>query len=726
MIFLTSPGKTYSVNSISGCTVSAGGTTLATISANVQTTFIAPEEEVIVSDDNAIIVEVTGVGAGGSGGTGGSGGSGGPIDLTGVALLEGGNTFTGDQIINGDLTVSGDVTAEGEYNGAEVIETTDTTITPEAGKYYKYIGTEDTITVVAPVWIGYATISYLETAEPVELEGVTWSPAKPSLTGSGPFVYTLVCAESGSVLASVMNYSVATAEAIQQVAPISWSGLGSAHTAGTGDSYAIGAGAKAMGSYAFVGGCSSQASAYSVAIGGRNAIGTKSRTVTIGSFFSDTDGGHSCTTEGTGSITIGAGANTLNNGSTESSNSITIGCKTSNTGADSVVIGAQSVNTYGSNVVIGASSKSTSICTVAVGFNSEGGYLGISVGKDSKANTQGVALGASAEAGSQGCVSIGWASRAKSKNTIAIGNTASITNTTNADNTVTYSDNTIAIGSAATASAPNAVVMGAGASAVRNNSVVLGTSAIGNGAGGVDGGVTIGSGAENAGAGVVVGHAAKDTYGAGVAIGCRAVVSSIWGVAVGPNSKSSGGSISIGQGTQCLNIHSVAIGQEAKSTVSKSVAIGEKATVSDYGAVVFRSTAEDGTITQLYFSGTNTPLANTYEDGEAMMGYVVTDNAGNVMTDAEGNAMVGTQKLSVLFPNNRGENAFTPTPLGLDDEYTPKPMFRPSDLDLPVEDPTEEPEDVTINIPEPIIPEPEPYTPLPVYPIVEPDIPSES
>lgn len=72
MIFLTSPGKTYSVNSISGCTVSVGGTTLTTIPANVQTTFIAPEDAVIVSDNNAIIVEVTGVGAGGSGGSDGS------------------------------------------------------------------------------------------------------------------------------------------------------------------------------------------------------------------------------------------------------------------------------------------------------------------------------------------------------------------------------------------------------------------------------------------------------------------------------------------------------------------------------------------------------------------------------------------------------------------------------------------------------------------------------
>ena len=76
--------------------------------------------------------------------------------------------------------------------------------------------------------------------------------------------------------------------------------------------------------------------------------------------------------------------------------------------------------------------------------------------------------------------------------------------------------------------------------------------------------------------------------------------------------------------------------------------------------IILISTAEDGTYTQLDFAGANTPLANTYEGGEAMMGYAVKDSAGNVVTDVAGNAMVGTQKVSVLFPNNRVENVFTP------------------------------------------------------------------
>ena len=293
-----------------------------------------------------------------------------------------------------------------------------------------------------------------------------------------------------------------TPEAIQQVVPIAWGEFTTPPTVGSG--FAIGNGSKAAssgtcygtkaeatGAYSTaIGHYSKAPSPYSVALGCDNAQANRRCAITIGSKFgevvNDAQKWHTCTTEGTGSITIGAGANTLNNGDMESSNSVTIGCKAENKGADSVVIGAQ-----------------------------------------------------------------------------------------------------------------------------------------------------------------------------------------------------------------------------AKATAGGTVAIGAGAEAADAGALVFASLSSDRAYkTQLYFSGAGTPLANTYENGEAMMGYVVRDSAGNVMTDAEGNAMVGTQKLSVLFPNNRGENAFTPAMLGLDDEWTPKPMFRPSDLDMPQEEPTE----------------PEEYTPLPVYPIVEPEI----
>ena len=589
--FYVSPGRSYTVTASEGTTITYPGiaTPAATVGSVGSVTFNCTGTEIVVSDNSAKIVQnFNNAGAAVAGAGGGSG------STEGVALLEGGNSFNGDQTITGDVTIdgavtiSGDVTAEGEYNGAEVIETQDTTIIPEAGKYYKYTGTGDTITVTAPVWNGYMTISYLETAEPIDLQGVTWSPAKPSLTGVGPFVYTLVCAESGSILASVMNYSVATAEAIQKIVPMAWDGEGKAfvdkgtyglavgiNASASSTATAFGNGAEALSRAIALGNNAktSNGTYYEVAIG--NGARAKNHcSLILGSALAEIVDGqfveHFATTEGTGSITIGAGANTLNNGDTESSNSVTIGCKASNTGADSVVIGASSSTVGAGSIVIGTAAKTT--------------------------DNQAIAVGAKATA--------------------------------------------------------------------KTNATAIGY------------------------------YANADFHS--ISIGHYAAAKSVGGVSIGNNS--------------VANKHSLSVGSSAKSNANNSIAIGTNAAVSDYGATVIRSTAEDGTYTQLYFSGANTPLANTYENGEAMMGYVVRDSAGNVMTDAEGNAMVGTQKLSVLFPNNRGENAFTPAMLGLDDEWTPKPMFRPSDLDMPQEEPTE----------------PEEYQPLPVYPIVEPEIPSES
>jgi hypothetical protein len=637
--FYVSPGRSYTVTASEGTTITYPGITkpAATVGSEGSVTFNCTGTEIVVSDDDAKIAQnFNNAGAAVAGAGGGSG------STEGVALLEGGNSFSGDQTITGDVTIdgavtiSGDITAEGEYNGAEVIETQDTTIIPEAGKYYKYTGTGDTITVAAPVWNGYMTISYLETAEPVELEGVTWSPAKPSLTGAGPFVYTLVCAESGKVLASAMNYSVATAEAIQKVVPIKWFGsttptltgygialgseatatdavcIGGASSAGksgvvvgvraqtTGDNavalgewsnaskgaVALGSNAVAYYTGAVVVGNMTKAQSSGIAVG-YWAQSNKSTAITIGSLFSETtpDGyvTHTCNTEGTGSITIGAGANTLNNGTTESSNSVTIGCKAENKSADSVVIGASAKLSGQSSILIGAGTKSIYGNSIAIGLNVTAGANGMLIGNN--------------------------------------------------------------------------------ASGTRAASLAIGHNAFANN------GVSIGHGASSEQLAVAIGNSAKVTK----------------------------------------NI-AISIGQNANADAHYSTAIGYKAKVADLGAVVFRSTADDENIsTQLYFSGANTPLANTYEGGEAMMGYAVTDKNGNIMTDAEGNAMVGTQKLSVLFPNNRGENAFTPAMLGLDDEWTPKPMFRPSDIDMPQEEQTE----------------PEEYTPLPVYPIVEPEMPSE-
>ena len=67
-----------------------------------------------------------------------------------------------------------------------------------------------------------------------------------------------------------------------------------------------------------------------------------------------------------------------------------------------------------------------------------------------------------------------------------------------------------------------------------------------------------------------------------------------------------------GYGSYAGGVYSIAIGLSARAEGKRSTAIGVSARAYDLGATVIRSTAEDGTYTQLYFSGANTPLALKY------------------------------------------------------------------------------------------------------------------
>ena len=544
--FYVSPGRSYTVTASEGTTITYPGITkpAATVGSTGSVTFNCTATEIVISDNNAKIAQnFNNAGAAVAGAGGGSG------STEGVALLEGGNSFSGDQTISGDVTIdgtvtiAGDVTAEGEYNGAEVIETMDTTIIPDAGKYYKYTGTGDTITVTAPVWNGYMTISYLETATPVELQGVIWSPAKPSLTGAGPFVYTLVCAESGSVLASVMNYSVATVEAIQQVVPIAW--------------------------------------------------GTFDTPITI---FSN-------------SLVFGNGSRA---GDQWQGGAIVIGHK--------------------SNVSGGS---------ISIGNNNSMGRFALAIG-DNIPNV------------GQRCVAIGHGVDATSSNSIVIGSSSWDYSTK------TTGLSSLVIGHGANISYPAVINLGIlYTEETENGNVTHKTITEGTGS------ITIGAGAKTLNG---------DTESSNsVTIGCKA---------------------------ENKGADSVVIGAQAKATAGGTVAIGAGAEAADAGAVVFASYSTDRSYkTQLYFSGAGSALANTYANGEGIMGYVTTDSAGNVIAS-------GYKKLSALFDEGSMTQPATLDEFG--DWVMPK-VFHPSDLDMPTEEPTE----------------PEEYKPLPVYPIVEPEISSE-
>jgi hypothetical protein len=482
-----------------------------------------------------------------------------------------------------------------------------------------------------------------------------------------------------------------TPEAIQQVMPIAWSEYtklptltGINGTAFGGNAIAkaigtsIGSNANSDGQSASVG-YNASSKNYSTSIGNNSsamqgasvsvgyfATTAKASGITIGSQFSDTAGSYTCTTEGTGSITIGAGANTLNNGDTESSNSVTIGCKAENKGADSVVIGAQAKATKSAAISIGAGANAFELEAIAIG-------------KSAGANWKTVAIGANTVT-SSGSVAIGHASNS-GQNGVVIGYGAKITSTGD-----TKSANTTVIGYGASASAPNAVVLGAGASTAGEGTIIIGAgTSLAAGSGNITNAILIGTGAKSSG----------EWASGSIALGVNSTILGDAAYAIGSGSESRTGGIAIGTGAKVGDY---------------SNAFGYQCVNRNNGTTSFRQQKSMGeTYTQFYIMAAESPLAVQYEEGEACMGYVVKHKTTGELLAA------GTQKLSVLFPNN---STFQPATVDENGEYVQPKVFHPSDLDLPIEEPTE-PEDVEINIPEHEVEE---YTPLPVYPIVEPEM----
>lgn len=530
----TTPGKTYAVTSPNGCTVTqhVGEVDIATdVPAGAQTLIIAHTGKFEIDDDSAIVTECGGsaelvfTAATTRAASSGTGSDGMTSEeralLMGAAQRDADNTFTAGNTFTGAVDMS----------GAQV--------TPPEGWNVEGV-TAEQVQAVAPIAFG------------------SWTN-KPSATGAGSLTLgnKAIVYDVGGVSIGDGSHAYKYGCAVGTYCKA----LGGAFSAGN-DAYSID-------NSISIGGSVSSLGKYAITLG-RKAQSKLATSVTIGSSYKETVDGtnieHTCTTEGTGSITIGAGANTLNNGDVESSNSVTIGCKALNQGADSVVIGAQASGT---------------------------------VKTDQKS-----------------------------------------------------------------------------------------------------GGVTIGAGASNGGSAVVIGRAASVLYGVGVAVGANAQTSSIGCVSIGDGAKATYYSNAFGGGSEARE-EGLAIGAFAKALQTAAIAIGKDAKAANKGVVVIASYSEasyrDYTRTQLYFSGANTPLAIEYEDGEAMMGYVVTDKAGNKLA-------AGTQKLSVLFPNN---STFQSATVDENGEWVMPKVFHPSDLDLPQEEPTE----------------PEEYQPLPVYPIVEPEIP---
>ena len=405
---------------------------------------------------------------------------------------------------------------------------------------------------------------------------------------------------------------------------------------------------------------------------GNSTVAQLGYTTAIGAYFYNGTSNVRTTSEAPQTVVIGNGAQILNPTNEDgspvldgngkqivSSNSVTIGTGAVCKNLDSVVIGANAKSENGADSVQSS---------VVVGTRARvlGGGGNVAIGTEAKSTALDTSIGYKAAATGGNSVGVGANSiNNGAQKTTLLGVGTTITNTTAADGTFTKSENSTVIGFMASASAPNAVVLGSSTSVKGQNTIAIGNYLT-----------------------------AEGRYS--VLLGDSASAVS-YGTAVGHNTKAEGES-------------SLALGRGAEAKKDKSVAIGFRALANDFGIVVFGSQSDtEGTFaTRLYFAGAGTDLAKQYYNGEGLMGYTVIDKAGEVVA-------CGTRRLSELFPDN---SLTQPASLDENGEWVMPKVFHPSDLDLPIGEPTD-PENVEINIPEP---EPQEYIPLPVYPIVEPEI----
>lgn len=358
----------------------------------------------------------------------------------------------------------------------------------------------------------------------------------------------------------------------------------------------------------------------------------------------------------------------------------------------------------------GSNATSSTLYAVALGAKSSASNFGTSLGAEASSGIDSVAVGMGAKAqekqstvlGKQAnattaATAVGHLTQASAVTSVTIG--TRFTETTDSGN-VTHTCTTEGTGSITIGAGANTLntvttdVEGNETTVESSNAVTIGCKAENKGADSV----VIGASASGLQSGSVAIGAGSETYYRGVSIGLNSYAGG-QSVSLGNNAKARGihHNIAIGEGATTSYLYNMSFGNYATTNGMFTTAIGYKAYNADNYTLCLASGGFDISKTQLYLCGANTPLANEYENGAAMMGYVVYDTDGKTILES------GTRKLSELFTNN---STFQPATTDENGEWVMPKVFHPSNLDMPVEEPTE----------------PEEYQPLPVYPIVEPEI----
>lgn len=201
------------------------------------------------------------------------------------------------------------------------------------------------------------------------------------------------------------------------------------------------------------------------------------------------------------------------------------------------------------------------------------------------------------------------------------------------DNASASQYGSVAIGSFARATGDQTISIGTHSHASSNCDLALGVTASASGSGSM-----------------AFGYASSASGDQATAVGGVASAAGMMSVAVGRSSSASGDS-------------GVAVGNGASASSDSSSAIGSGAYCGDSGVLALNAggSVTDGKSTQLYLIPAGSPMAATYTDGEAGLGYVVLDHlSGSVIAQ-------GVVKLSSVCTDHGSD--FAPTDVQAIKEY---------------------------------------------------------
>lgn len=203
--------------------------------------------------------------------------------------------------------------------------------------------------------------------------------------------------------------------------------------------------------------------------------------------------------------------------------------------------------------------------------------------------------------------------------------------------------------------------VGDDASASQNESVAIGSFAMATD----EGSTAIGSRSSASGrVSLAVGVAASARGWASMTFGSASLASGDGATAVGASALAEGTqSVAVGEASGALGEFGVAVGNGASVSSRSSSAIGSGAYCGDVGVLALKGggNATDGKSTQIYLIPAGSPMAATYTDGEAGLGYVVLDHiSGSVIAQ-------GVVKLSSVCTDHSSD--FAPTNVQSIEEY---------------------------------------------------------